>query len=604
MTEAPSPTSIRLLPENLANQIAAGEVVERPASVLKELIENALDAGAGRVQIEVAGGGKRLLRVVDDGVGMSGDDVFLALESHATSKLRTPEDLLAVATYGFRGEALASVAAVSRLRLRSRCQADATGSEVVAQAGQVRQVNRVGCPVGTLVEVRDLFFNTPARKKFLKSRATESAHLAEVLVRMALARPEVAFRYQSEGRMLHDLPASQNLLVRAAGLLGREAAGEMVELDQDAGGCHLGGLAGLPSLSRSGPDQIYTFVNGRFVRDKVLLHAVGQAYQGLLPGGRRPVAVLHITMDPAQVDVNVHPAKIEVRFRQQAQVHDGLVEALRRGLAASRLAAAAGAPRPQPHPAPARPGPSWAAAAPTPPRVAQPRPPLSLAPEPRLPDPLPEAPAGDFPPPRAQALFGPAGDLTVIGQLHGLYIICSSPQGLVIIDQHAAHERLAYEQLKAGLERGSVPRQGLLAPATLELSPQEHTWAERQAGQWGRLGLEMTPFGGRTWLVTTVPPLLLGQDPAPVVRDLLSDLAGTGVPAGTPEFMEVALRSLACRAAIKSGQRLGLQESQDLAARVAALPPPVTCPHGRPVMLTLGRAELARSFKRSFDPGS
>lgn len=337
---SPTPARpVRLLPDEVANQIAAGEVVERPASVLKELMENALDAGAGRVLAEVEAGGRRLIRVVDDGSGMTPDDLLLALERHATSKITSGDDLARVGTLGFRGEALPSIAAVSRLTLRSRAAGAESGSEVLVEGGSIRQVREVGCPVGTVVEVRDLFHNIPARRKFLKSAATESGHLGMAFLRLACSRPGVAMRYLTGGQSLYDLPASQDLAVRVAALLGRETAGHLVALEEESGPLRLTGLAGLPSLSRPNLDQVYTFVNGRFVRDRLLLHAVGQAYLGLLPEGRRPVVVLFIELDPGLLDVNVHPAKVEVRFAQAGQVHESLTRGLRLGLGRARAAA-------------------------------------------------------------------------------------------------------------------------------------------------------------------------------------------------------------------------------------------------------------------------
>ncbi len=593
MTDNSARNSIRLLPEEVANQIAAGEVVERPASVLKELVENSLDAGARRVSVEVAAGGRRLIRVVDDGVGMSPDDLLLALERHATSKVAAAADLGRITSLGFRGEALPSIAAVSKMLLRSRQAGAEAGSQVLIEGGVIKDLGQVGCPVGTLVEVKDLFFNTPARRKFLKTQATESGHLAQALARLALARPQVGFRYKVGQQMLYDLPPGQDLVVRAASLLGRKQAEAMVPLSEKAGPLSLAGLAGLPSLSRAAADQVYTFVNGRFVRDRVLLHAVNQAYRGLMPPERRPVVVLHIDLDPELVDVNVHPAKSEVRFIRQQEVHDSLVHALRRGLAAQRPQPVAQGSPPEQAPAyqPQTPG---ADAGPHIPsgRVAQP----GAAPETDLPPAGEEtaAPTGN----RLKPLFTQVEELTVIGQMHGLYVLCSSPQGLILIDQHAAHERLTYERLKRGLSHGDLPRQGLLAPATLELTPYEASWAQSQAGAWARLGLVLEPFGGNTWSISAVPPHLAGSDSRPVVRDLLSQLSVSGLEAGTPEFMETALRSLACHGSVRQGQRLSQAEQEELVDQVSGLAPPVTCPHGRPVMLLLSRRELDRHFKR------
>jgi DNA mismatch repair protein MutL len=604
---------VRLLSEEVANQIAAGEVVERPASVLKELVENSLDAGAKKISVEVEAGGHRLIRVVDDGIGLSQDDLLMALERHATSKVSSSDDLAAVTTLGFRGEAIPSIAVVSRFTMRSRRKQDEVGSEVIVRGGSLREVKEVGCPIGTVVEVRDLFFNTPARRKFLKSVSTESGHLGEAMLRQALAMPEVAFKYTVNGRLIYDLPASADLSVRVAALLGKEAATRMVKVKDQAGGLEVSGLAGLPDLSRAAMDQIYTFINGRYVRDKVLLHAVNQAYRGLMPNHRKPVVVLRLEVDPAEVDVNVHPAKIEVRFHRQKQLHDNLAGMLRQALAdSSPLRADVGPSDPviRPQPEPAYKPASKIAQRPAPFPARQPvRPALPTATTPGggmvLHEPAAEKREEEVAPhilPHARPLFGPAGDLTVLGQLHGLYIICASEQGLVIVDQHAAHERLTYEVMKNNLGSGDLPRQGLLSPTTLELTPKESSLAQSQCADWARLGLEMGPFGGNTWVVMSVPPILAGQDPTPIVRDLLAELSKAGIPSGTPEFLEVALRSLACRASIKSGKRLVDRELQDLVARAAALPPPVTCPHGRPVFLKISRRELAKHFKRSAEP--
>ncbi|MFZ5587431.1 MAG: DNA mismatch repair endonuclease MutL [Thermodesulfobacteriota bacterium] len=597
--ETPAPRPVRLLPDEVANQIAAGEVVERPASVLKELLENALDAGAGRIAVEVQDGGRRLIRVVDDGCGMLPDDLLMALERHATSKLTSGDDLARVASLGFRGEALPSIAAVSRLVLRSRPRGAETGYQARIEGGSLRENGPAGCPPGTVVEVADLFYNLPARRKFLKSPATEAGHLGQAFLRLALARPEVALRYTVGGQALYDLPAAADLPTRAAALLGRETVAQMTPVQARVGPLTLSGLAGLPSLSRPQADQAFTYVNRRPVRDRLLLSAIGQAYRGLMPDGRRPVLVLLLGLDPELVDVNVHPAKVEVRFRAAQEVHQALVEGLRRALAG-------GPPRPAPPTWPAAAHESW-----PPPRgvVREPDPsPAPAWPPPATPPPPPLAEAawprsaGPEAAPAPRPLFTPAGELAVIGQLHGLYILCSSPEGLVIIDQHAAHERLTYEAMKRAARQDQAPRQGLLMPATLELTPVEAAGAQAQAAAWARLGLEMTPFGGRTWAVTAVPPAWAGLDPAPLARDLLSELTASGLPPDTPEFQETALRALACRASLKQGQELSPPEMEALVRRVAALPPPVTCPHGRPVLLLLGRRDLLRGFKRGLEP--
>jgi DNA mismatch repair protein MutL len=387
----------------------------------------------------------------------------------------------------------------------------------------------------------------------------------------------------------------------------------MVEVYESEGPLNIAGLASLPWLSRPTADQVYTFVNGRPVRDRVLISALNHAYHGLMAEGRRPVAVLHVSLDPELVDVNVHPAKMEVRFCGAQKVHQALAASLRRALAKSR------ASLPRPAAPPAATGPeappiaswpaSWSASAGA---VCEPagEPETgpaqgSLAPRGAWAGPAPGSEPPLTPvipqPPRPRHLFGPTGELVVIGQLHRLYILCSSPAGLVVVDQHAAHERITYETLRRQLRRGELPRQGLLAPASLELAPQEAAWAERQQEDWARLGLEIASFGGRTWMVSALPAFLAGRDPAWLLRDLLSEMSTSGLPPATPEFLETALRALACRASLKQGQLLAPAEMENLVKLAAALPPPVTCPHGRPVFLLLSRRDLARYFQRSGD---
>lgn len=599
---------VRLLPDSVANQIAAGEVVERPASVLKELVENAIDAGATRVLVDVDGGGRRLIKVVDDGRGMSQDDALMALERHATSKVAEAEDLERVGTLGFRGEALPSIASVSRLTITTRRQEDETGYKVRMEGGVLRETNEVGCRVGTTVEMRDLFYNIPARRKFLKSQATENSHLATALVRLALGWPEVAFRYTSGGKLLYDLPGVAEPMARVAALLGRDTAKAMLPLDIDAGLVRLSGLLGLPSISRSAADQVYTFVNGRYVRDRTLLHAVNQAYHGLMPRDRRPVVVLNLEIDSGQVDVNVHPAKVEVRFRRSGEVHDAVAMSLRRGLTGRGLAGQDPDPYPEAAPQALEPPPM-----PQVPPLEHRIPGGSIS-EPHMPSwrdaantPAPEEPVLMTAPAQtgitssttmARPMFGVAEGLTVIGQLHGLYVLCSAPDGLVIMDQHAAHERITFERLRGQAEAGTAPSQGLLAPVTLELSPQEAMWAEKQAPAWARVGLEMSYFGGNTWAVTALPAAAAGADPAALVRDLLSEMASSGLPVDRPEFIEAALVSLSCHGSIRQGQRLSMAELEELVRMAAKLPPPVTCPHGRPVFLRISRRGLAKAFKR------
>ena len=630
---------INMLSEQTANRIAAGEVVERPASVLKELLENALDAGATRITIDIEGAGSTLIRVADNGHGMSRQDLALCLERHATSKLKEVEDLEKVLSLGFRGEALPSIASVSRFTIRSRLHDAENGFQVQVEGGNKGPISEAGSPPGTLVEVRDLFYNIPARRKFLKAPATESGHLAATLLRLALAWPQVGFSYRINDHNLYQLPPDSDLRTRIGVALGREALEHMVEVAEQAGPLNISGMAALPSLSRAGADQVYLFINRRFVRDKVLLHAITQAYSDIMPHNRKPVAVLHIGLDPALVDVNVHPAKAEVRFRDSSIIHQALRRSLRNSLSQSSAFA--------PHGSMMNAGEAAGAGNDLAPNGADM---ISLvsdsaaggwdqnySPQPRQGN-YGGAPRGyassraysvksAWPPGLAgasaanatsgqdsadgydltaifgqkadlkpQPMFKPVAEVRVLAQMHGLYILASSPAGLLIIDQHAAYERLNYEELKSALRDGVAPGQPLLKPLPLNLGPQEYALAVEAAPAWLRLGLELVVFGPATLAVQAVPAHWAGQDPAPLLQQLLAEVALAEVD--TPEFLEKSLSSMACKKSVLQGQHLSLPAMQDLLDRLFKLPPPLTCPHGRPVALGIDSRNLLRAFQR------
>ena len=601
---------VRILPEQLANKIAAGEVVERPASVVKELVENALDAGAGEVIVEIEEGGRRLIKVTDDGCGMSREDALLALERHATSKITVDADLFALQSLGFRGEALPSVASVSRLSLCTREESAIEGVEIYAEGGTVREVKSCGMATGTAISVRNLFFNTPARLKFMKGRETESGHIGETLHRLALSRPDTRFIYNQDGRNVYRLPAG-SLPVRAAAVLGNSLAQHLYPIDYSAGPLRLHGLAGSPAASRSTAAGIYTFLNGRFIRDRVIQHAIMQAYRNVLERGRYPVVVLFLDLPAGDVDVNVHPTKHEVRFREQQAVHGAVQSALdellrgapwqkpvqpllqapapvtRPGVAATRVeevrdALLRYALR---EPAPAQP-------------PAQSFPAPVTAPRPDAPD-EPVEPVE--PAQAAAAMVENAGLalLRIIGQFRSAYIIAEDGEELVIIDQHAAHERILFEELRSGFLAEGCESQSMLFTETVELSPAESAALQENLATVRRLGFDLEAFGGTTWLLSGVPRLLAGQSCQQLLRDILEELASFGSSGLVAEKCDELLTRIACHSAVRGTWRQTPEEMRTLLQRMDRTDFSANCPHGRPAIVRIGLREIEKMFRRT-----
>ncbi|HWX47663.1 MAG TPA: DNA mismatch repair endonuclease MutL [Roseomonas sp.] len=591
---------IRLLSATTADRIAAGEVVERPAAAVKELVENALDAGARRIAVTLEGGGITRILVEDDGSGMSPADLALAVERHATSKLPEEETLFRIATLGFRGEALPSIAAVARLTLTSRLP----GGEAHALAveggvkGEIRPAS--GAP-GTRVEVRDLFFATPARRKFLKSPPTEAGHAVEAVRRLALAWPEVAFRMEVEGRTVLSL-APADRATRLAALLGPDFAKAAVPVTGAWSDLDLDGMAALPTLTRATAAEQHLVVNRRPVRDPLLRAALRVAYRDLIAAGRHPVAALFLDLPPELVDVNVHPMKTELRFRDAGAVRGALISALRRALAVGAGPTAA----PPPPPAPA----DWEAMAPPPPTgpgfaegtapLTAPAPsrPLGWQPGLRLPMPQPRPDPAPAPPPLPElAGEGPLG--RPVAQLLETYILAEAPDGaLILVDQHAAHERLTHEALKAQLLEGAVRSQPLLLPAVVELPGPETQRLLDAAPTLARLGLEVEDFGAGAVLVRALPALLGNPDPAPLLRDLCAELAEWEETTALERKLDAAVARLACHGSIRAGRRLNPAEMSALLRQMEATPRASTCSHGRPTWLRFGKAEFERMFGR------
>ncbi len=593
---------IHILPEQLTNKIAAGEVVERPASVVKELVENALDAGADDIEVEIESGGKRLIRVIDNGSGMGRDDLLLALERHATSKITSDDDLFALSTLGFRGEALPSVASVARLTLRSREKQALEGWEVYAEGGRIREVKSCGMAPGTVVEVRNLFFNTPARLKFLRSVETETGHVGELLVRLALSRPAVRFRYLVDGKVSLKT-TSPTLLDRAAEALGRSLVKNLFPFRWHEGDVTIGGLLGSPDCHRSSTGYLYTYINGRFIRDKVVQHAVLQAYRSFLERGRYPVVVLNLHLPAGEVDVNVHPTKHEVRFREQGRMHDAIVAAVTTALQGTpwleqqRDGAPAGATTPQE----ARVAAVQEALARYQPHAELRQYPLPVPASALLTQPPTEKTVAQSPEPQVIATSLEAGyfsRLTVIGQFQAMYILCQDERDLIIIDQHAAHERVAFEQLKREFGAGSIEAQGLLFPETFELPHRLCAVAKDQAATLELIGFDLEFFGGTTWLLKGVPWLLAGGGYLQTLHDSLEELAGVDRSRAVLDAVEAILIRIACHSVVRGTHALSPTEIQGLLQRMDATDFATNCPHGRPVMTRIARSDLDKLFKR------
>ncbi len=625
--------TIHRLPQSVVNKIAAGEVIERPASVVKELMENAVDAGATRMDVGVQAGGAEMVRVVDNGSGMAPDDLELAVASHATSKIASADDLFRVGTLGFRGEALASIAEVSRLVIRSRVAGAESGAEIEVAGGKVSEVRPCGCPAGTAVEVRSLFFNTPVRRKFLRSTQTELGHTSEAFTRIALAMPHVHMTLRHNDRQMFDLPGSEGWLQRIAVLMGRQLADNLIWIESADGDVRLSGYVAHPSHSRSNNRMQYFFLNGRYIRDRALQHALSEAYRGLLMTGRYPIAFLSLEMPPAVVDVNVHPTKLEVRFQDSGRLYSQLLSALRtkflgtdlttrvepacedsdptsahdderaaelrkqvvdwaKGEIAAwegRLSDGSEDARGGVSEVESRPGQtgpleltaldrSWRPAAGS---------------EPKEEEFSPAGPTADRP-----ALQPPPGGSVKAMQVHDRYLVTESEDGVMVIDQHALHERILYEELRARVTSGPVESQNLLVPEPVDLSPAEAAAALEHRDLLAQLGVSVEPFGGGTVLLASYPAMLANMNPSEVLHGLVEQLLCEGKKPDRGDLLDGLLHTIACKAAVKAGDRLGPVEVSALLEQRHLIEGSHHCPHGRPAALVFSREQLDRQFRR------
>jgi DNA mismatch repair protein MutL len=581
------------LPGHLINQIAAGEVVERPASVVKELVENSLDAGAAAIEVDIVAGGSKLLRVRDDGAGIARDELALALSRHATSKITSLEDLEAIASLGFRGEALPSIGSVARLTLTSRSADAETAWQVEADNGQLSEPRPAAHPRGTTVEVHDLFYNTPARRKFLRAEKTEFGHIDKWVRRLALARSDVAFTVTHNRRVVLNLPAATNRderLGRIEKICGAAFASQAVYLDSDGGDLAVAGWLGLPTYNRPQTDMQFWFVNGRSISDKTLSHAVRHAYRDVLFHGRYPAYVLYLSMDPAGVDANAHPAKHEVRFRDGRRVHGMVSQSVERALSDTKP----GGHEQSPVPAGAfddgsyrqRPMALSPSAAPSRPAVAH-----SLTAYERL-----SAATREATEVRETDELPPMG--FAIAQLAGIYILAENAQGLVVVDMHAAHERIVYERLKKAFDKRDVVRQPLLVPTSISVSDREAAAAEENAGAFAELGLVVDRAGPTSLVIREIPALLKQADAEALVRDLLSDLQESGLSHRIESRSDEILATMACHHSVRANRSLTIPEMNALLREMETTDRADQCNHGRPTWTAVSLADLDRLFLR------
>ncbi len=622
--------SIRILPDNLVNKIAAGEVIERPASVVKELLENALDAGARRIRVEVEAGGRRLIRVADDGCGMSHDDALLAFERHATSKLRTADDLLAIATLGFRGEALPSIASVARVVLETRPAEQSSGTRIEIHGGRMLAAKDVGCPPGTQVEVRSLFYNVPARRKFLRSETTELGHIASLVTHYALAHPEISFVLKSGAHTILDAAPAAGLPERLYQVLGRATLEELIDLGrvraplpatrpdtwfqaepaepEPPGDIVAQGFVSRPEVQKASSNTIYIFINRRLVRDRILLNALREAYRHVLPARAYPMVLLFLELPAKEVDVNVHPQKIEVRFRHQGFVYDFVHQAAKQALSAARPVARFAAATPEPRRPAAAPPPSISQAVPleteAPPVESFELEPARAAAAVPQAQRLPLSFTGETAPRTAAAAVATMptatelAGLKPLGQVSASFIVAVNASGLWLVDQHVAHERVLFESHRRARRAGAVEGQRLLTPVLVELTPAQGVLWERLRAELTANGFEMDAMGARTVAVRAAPAGIAAGGIERLLREIFDTAEREARQESLDALQQKIAASVACHAAIKVNMPLTPDKMEWLLGELGRTENPATCPHGRPIVLHYSLRDIQRAFKR------
>lgn len=595
----PQSSRIRVLSAVVANKIAAGEVVERPASVLKELIENAFDAGATRLDVKIAAGGRKLVSVSDNGSGMSRDDALLSIERHATSKISDVDDIERVASLGFRGEALPAIASVSRLKITT-CEAESdSGTEISISAGKLINVADTGRPQGTTIECRDLFFNVPARRKFLRSHRTELSHSRNAFMLQALSRPDAGMTLQVDGMNAHTLTGGATLEERIAELFGPDYLKKLIAIDMSGGEVCVKGYVSLPEMNRPDRNEQYIFINGRSASAALISHAINESYRTLLPAKRHPSVFLFVVTEPGLVDVNVHPAKREVRFRHPSAVRDAIISAVSAALGSS--AAAEHVVEYEPISLRREKVPEL---------KIDDLPPARAFKYPRLPMETP--PGGDVAGPDGSGPRGRAsGDADrsgrdapwswckVLGQIGGLYVVLETEDGYALMDPHAAHERVLYERYMKQVLSRKVARQGLLSPETIELSSRDAERIKRNLGLLGDMGFGISDFGGNAFMVDCIPSCLDNASVRDVIMEIIGGIEEAGGRGAKDRWMQEAIAQSACKSAVKARDRLTIQEIESLVVELARAEMPYTCPHGRPTLIYTSFSELDKKFGRS-----
>ena len=625
--------AIRKLSESVINKIAAGEVIERPASVVKELLENSVDAGATQIEVTIEKGGIEMIRVTDNGCGISKEDLPLAVTSHATSKIVDADDLFKVGTFGFRGEALASVTEVSQAMIRSRNADSDCGYELLINGGHAEPIEPCGCPVGTSIEIRQLFYNTPVRQKFLKTPQTEKSHIAEAFARVALANPQIQMTLRNNQNTVHQLAATESWRERIGAFYGPEIAENLIAISSQEGDITLSGFVIDPSISRSNKRMQYLFLNRRYIRDHSLQHALSEAYRGLLMVGRYPLCFLRLDMPPQMVDVNVHPAKLEVRFQNGGQIYKQLLATVRERFLSTDLTAKGHLSR-RDGGHPVTPAAQTAAAAHTPAIAAAVQDQIAFAQPTSQVDwtaaptargssaglggseafrPFPGLPQQDFAQPNAGLATAPADSAgfpdeapqapnPVVTrralQVYNTYLVSETTEGMVIIDQHALHERIIYEQLRDKVTAGKLESQRLLVPEPVSLPPAEAAAVLEQAELLAQIGISVEPFGGDTVLVSSYPAMLANHNPAEMLKGVIDKLMGDAKNLQRRDVLDELLHMISCKAAIKAGDKLSPEEITTLLEHRELCQDSHHCPHGRPTALTFSREELDKKFKR------
>jgi DNA mismatch repair protein MutL len=579
-------SKIQILPDHVSQVIAAGEVVERPASAVKELVENSIDAGCSRVIVELGGGGMQFIRVRDDGEGMTPEEVPLSLQRHATSKIREAGDLFAINTFGFRGEALPSIASVSNMTLLTRTRQSISGTKVVCVAGEIRSIGEIGCPVGTEVEVRDIFFNVPVKRKFLKSIRSELHQALNHFLKLSLAHPSVAFKFIHDGRTLHELVKTESPQVRVEAIVGKETYDHLQPFTFEDGETRISGFASLPSISRKSADGIYLYVNQRFVKDRMVYKAVTEAYRHVIPAGRFPAVVLHVVVPPYAVDVNVHPTKAEVKFRDPERVFQAVYGALHSLLEPASYVA--------PSTRQEAPLTSFDSREDSVRGTHLSHVPAQLS--------FPKGYEGGFLVARdavpVKEEFAVKSRVRILGQIHGTYLLGEIEEGLVLIDQHAAHERILFERFKKQYETRSVPVVQYLIPIMLELTAEESSIVSSYVEEFHAMGFEIDQAGEKDYALRSAPSLIPEKDIAELIREILKEVAFLKKEGRGGEILHTLLISLSCHSAIRANAILRREEIEELITTLSSYSFSATCPHGRPIFFVLTSDDLARQFKR------